>query len=154
MLAANQIFSFKFLLAIYMVQQFYFVVLHSIMPLISCRTRSSTIPSYYSPKQISSVSRQSISSVSRNLLVGSVLAIQRITCGTAHQVKAIVDASAISPLIALLASTDTDVLHSAIVTLLANIVLCGSELRDRIISEGLVAPLVGLIKPNIPVNQD
>ena len=89
-----------------------------------------------------------------DLLVESVSVIQGITCGTAEHVKALVDAAAISPLIALLASTVTDVLHSAIVTLLANIVLCGSELRDRIISEGLVAPLVGLIKPNIPVNQD
>ena len=92
---------------------------------------------------------------SRDLLVGSVLAIQRITCGTAHQVKAIVGAAAISPLIALIALLGppyTDIIHSAVITL-ANIALGGLEFRNRLFSEGIVSPLVDLIHPNVPVSR-
>ena len=86
-----------------------------------------------------------------DLLVESVSVIQGITCGTAEHVKAIVDAAAISPLIALLASTDTDVLHSAVATL-ANIADCGAEFRNHLFSEGVVVPLVVLIGVNVPVS--
>ena len=86
-----------------------------------------------------------------DLLVESVSVIQGIACGTAEHVKAIVDAAAISPLIALLASTDTDVLHSAVATL-ANIADCGAEFRNHLFSEGVVVPLVVLIGVNVPVS--
>ena len=90
---------------------------------------------------------------SPDLLVGSVLAIHSITCGTTHQVKAIFDAAAITPLIELLGSPHTKVVHSTVMTF-ANIALFGSEFRNRLVSEGVVAPLVDLIIPNVPVSRD
>ena len=64
---------------------------------------------------------------------------------------ALVNQRVLPPLLALLNSSIT-VLVSLAVSTLRNIASGGSNLRDRLLAEGIIAPLNNLIQPDTPVN--
>jgi hypothetical protein len=69
-----------------------------------------------------------------------------ITSGTFDQAKAVVSAGAVTPLISFLGS------HHAQEALfaLSNIADFGPELRNCVIEQGIIRPLLSLIEPDMP----
>lgn len=72
--------------------------------------------------------------------------IGNITSGTFDQAKAVVSAGAVTPLISCLCSNQ-DVAEAALFAL-SNIIAYGPELRNCVIEQGIIRPLLSLIKSN------
>ena len=77
--------------------------------------------------------------------------LHKISCyGNDEQIKLLADSKIIPPLIALLTSSNTDMVSNTAKTL-GNIAQDTSEQRDRVISEGAIQPILYYVKHSYPV---
>lgn len=81
----------------------------------------------------------------------ALLSLCNISSESSEIKLALVNQRVLPPLLALLNSSIT-VLVSLAVSTLRNIASGGSNLRDRLLAEGIIAPLNNLIQPDTPVN--
>lgn len=88
---------------------------------------------------------------SPDLQLDSASAIANILSGTSDQTKAVVSAGAVPGLLSLLGSPHPVVAEIAI-RALGNIAIDGPEHRDVVIEQGILEPLLLLIKPETPVS--
>lgn len=75
--------------------------------------------------------------------------LSNIVSGTSLNTRHVVDLGAITPLIKLLSSPNSNVCEQAVWTL-GNIAGDGSELRDLVINSGIVDPILALIRTETP----
>ena len=78
--------------------------------------------------------------------------LSNITAGTAQHTKAVLDAGAVAPLVALLVSPDSNIVCQVIQTL-SNVLFDEPKLRDYFIDEGVITTLLDFVKASPNVNQ-